>query len=345
MRPTGRAASDRAFNGLYVGQALETTEVPPVAPGSRPCDERERRARPRRTGGGGGTQSCAQGLIASVQRGFSSSFPLVQVDAPDSGQTGAPLRRKSCEPMADWIASAGGRPTRSGSAAHTSRATAPSASTVFPATLRCSARTGGTARTSGGLGSSRARPNLAAASAELQVADHLEYDQRGRRGYVKGRSRRVVVKIPPPGSARNSAIWSLLTATAVTPAPGVVLPSETLLHNSHPVLELPVVLKTAPVESATNSAKCSWPLRTTAIWAPGLACPPDTPVHGAQPAWALPEVVKMSPAASARKSTTRSGPTTTAVTGAPGMVRPSETLVHGAQPLAELPELVKTPPP
>src|SRR5918995_4036247 len=97
--------------------------------------------------------------------------------------------------------------------------------------------------------------------------------------------------MPPPRSARNNVIWFGPVTMAVIGVPGLVPPSETLVHGRHPVSALPQVVYTPPPGSARNNVIWFGPVTTAAIRAPGVLLPSETLVHGRQPSAALPDVV------------------------------------------------------
>src|SRR5918912_3490027 len=97
--------------------------------------------------------------------------------------------------------------------------------------------------------------------------------------------------MPPPGSERTSVMRFDPVITPAIGAPGVVLPSETLVHGRQPCTALPDVVKTPPEGSARNSATRSVPVTRAAIGAPGVVLPSETLVHGRHPWSALPDVV------------------------------------------------------
>src|SRR5215212_5180322 len=89
--------------------------------------------------------------------------------------------------------------------------------------------------------------------------------------------------MPPPGSARNNVIWFGPVTMAVTGAPGLVLPSETLVHGRHPVSALPDVVYTPPAESARNNVTRFGAATTAVTGAPGVLIPSETLVHRGSP--------------------------------------------------------------
>jgi hypothetical protein len=71
--------------------------------------------------------------------------------------------------------------------------------------------------------------------------------------------------------------------TAVMRAPGVVLPSDTLVHGAQPSPAFPDVVKTPPPGSARNSVTRFVALRTAVTGPPGIVLPSDTLVQGVHP--------------------------------------------------------------
>src|SRR6266851_5802088 len=91
--------------------------------------------------------------------------------------------------------------------------------------------------------------------------------------------------MPPLGSVRNRVMGTpvLGSSTAVTRAPGVVLPCLTVAHGPQLSGALwvggaPPVAKTSPPRSATNSANSS-PHGTAVTGAPGVVAPCATVFH------------------------------------------------------------------
>src|SRR5688572_891529 len=95
--------------------------------------------------------------------------------------------------------------------------------------------------------------------------------------------------MPPPGSARNSAMSPSPMATAVTCPPGAVLPSETLDHGPQAPPASRDVVYTPPLGSARNSAMRPGAVTTALIGPPGSVRPCDTLAHGLQPRSGVPD--------------------------------------------------------
>ena len=98
------------------------------------------------------------------------------------------------------------------------------------------------------------------------------------------------VALPPdlPGRLADALRAGRFAVTAEIGPPGMVLPSETLVHGRQPSFALPDVVNTLPPGSARKSAMRLGAMSTAVMWPPGALAPSDTLVHGRQPLAALP---------------------------------------------------------